>query len=234
MSSLFAKARFKIVQVAIAKNCSRNALNKSANDTQNSSISIESKFGKISGKRLIFKKSHIPTNRRSHKDNQSARREDRLYSSSITCMNLEPNTKMLITITSSWQLCRLYVLKWPLPFPFSPITLLPTATKGTRARFTISSPLPHNGIVSSQWPWEMLAVPPTALAPTCDLQQARSWRQPPLCFLSLVSYGTASAAPTTARLPLRVPLSPYKGRYLGAVRGRVCLAALWLYLQSLK
>lgn len=85
-------------------------------------------------------KSHIPTNRCSHKDSQSGRREDRLCSSSRTSMKLEHNTKTFITLMSSRQLCRLYVLKWPLPFLSSPITLLPTATKGPRDRFTIT---PH-------------------------------------------------------------------------------------------
>lgn len=138
---------------------------------------------------------------------------------------------MLITITSSRQLCRLYALEWPLPSP--PITFLPTNTKGPRDRFSIT---PHCQIIALCGPsdhercWLCF---PTASVPTCDLQHEYSRQQPPLCFLSLVSYGTASAAPTTAILPLRVPLSPYKGRYPGAVRGRVCLAALWLYLQSL-
>lgn len=149
-------------------------------------------------------------------------------------MKLEHNTKMFITITSSRQLSRLNVLKRPLPFLSSPITLLPTATKGPRDRFTIT---PHCQVTALCLPSDhercRLCFPAASQVPTCDLQQEYSWQQPPLGFLSLVSYGKESAAPTTARLPLRVPLSPYKGRYPSAVRGRVCLAALWLYLQSL-
>lgn len=217
LSSLFEKAKFNTVQAAIAKNCSRNALNKSANDTSNPSISIENKFGKLNGKRLIFEKSHIPTNRCSHKDNQWGTREDRLYSFSTTSMKLEHNFKTFISIT--------YSSVQPLPFLSSPITLLPTITKRPRDGFTIT---PHCQVIELCTPSVQERCQlcfPTALVPTCDLQQDYSWQQPPLCFLSLVSYGTASTAPTTARLPLRVPLSPCKGRYPDAVRGRICLAA---------
>lgn len=150
LSSLFEKAKFNTVQAAIAKNCSRNALNKSTNDISNPSISIENKFGKLNGKRLIFEKSHIPTNRCSHKDNQWGTREDRLYSFSTTSMKVEHNFKTFISIT--------YSSVQPLPFLSSPITLLPTITKRPRNHY--HSPLPGNCAVYSQCPGEMPAVLP--------------------------------------------------------------------------
>lgn len=78
-------------------------------------------------------KSHIPTNWCSHRDKHSRRREGRLYRPySTTSMKLEHSTKMMVTIKSSRQICRLYVLKWPLPFLSSLTALLPTVTKGPR------------------------------------------------------------------------------------------------------
>lgn len=71
-------------------------------------------------------------------------------------MKLEHNTKMFVTIKSSRQICRLHVLKRPLPFLSSL-----TTTKGPRL-FMIQvhyhAPMPENFIVSSQWPREMRAV----------------------------------------------------------------------------
>lgn len=145
-------------------------------------------------------------------------------------MKLEHNTEMSVTIKSSRQSCRLYALKWPFLFLPSPSSLLPAVTKGPRA-FMIQ--VHYHASLHCVFPMTTRDIGCFLTALTCDLQWAYSWLQPPLCFLSLVSYGTDSAAPTTARLPLRVPANPYKGRNAGAVRGRVCLAALWLHLQSL-
>lgn len=76
-------------------------------------------------------------------------------------MKLEHNTEMFVTIKSSRQICRLHVLKWPLPFLSSLTALLPTITKGPRL-FMIQvhyhAPMLENFIVSSQWPREMQAV----------------------------------------------------------------------------
>lgn len=151
-------------------------------------------------------------------------------------MKLEYNTKMFVSIKCSRQLCRLYVLKWSLPFLSSPHHFAPHSQKGSKA-------LQDSGSLSCSTAGKFHCVFPvttrdascflTAFVPTCDLQWAYSWLQSPLGFLPLVSYGTDSAAPTMARLPLRAPANPYKGRNPGAVRGRVCLAALWLHLQSL-
>lgn len=67
---------------------------------------------------------------------------------------------MFITIKSCKQLCRLYVLKWPLAFTSSPTILLPTITKGPRffmIQVRCHSPMPENLIVSSWRPQEMPA-----------------------------------------------------------------------------
>lgn len=179
-SSLLEKVRYKIIHVAIAKGCSRSALNESASDSDNSCVFTKSKSGKLNGKRLIFRKSHISTHRCSHRDDQSQRRERRLHwPYSTTSTNLEHNTKMCVTIKSSRQLCRLYILKQPLPFLPSPHRVAPHDHEGTKA-FDDSGSLscPTARKISSCLPrdHERCQLLPRCV---CGLQRAYSWLQPP-------------------------------------------------------
>lgn len=179
-SSLLEKVRYKTIHVAIAKGCSRSALHESASDSKNSCIFIISKSGKLNGKRLIFRKSHIPAHRCSPRDDQSRRRERRLRGPySTTSMNLEHNTKTFVTIKSSRQLCRLYILKQPLPFLPSPHGFAPHNHEGTKAFDDSGSlPCPSARKISSCLPrdHERCQLLPRCI---CDLQRAYSWLQPP-------------------------------------------------------
>lgn len=101
-------------------------------------------------------------------------------------MKLDYNTKMFITITTCQQLCRLYVLKWPLPFLSSPTSLLPTVTDPPRLFMTLvhyHSPTPRKGLCILPAAAAHTGCFLPAFAPTCNSQWACSCLQPPLCFL---------------------------------------------------